>query len=801
MQAICIHHYGTRIRSNVQHLPSRTRLSLYSLTTPLVHACAGELGEESTHSGLEDIPAEVFLHSLAITLPVADIVVMRRVSKSLRIVMSDDDLWMDMLTVLTLQHPVVSDLDKGADESSMQWYARCYIAIWKGQDLARQHKMGENPYLKLYGNIDGFSFTPWAVLQLPIERGFVAELVTFMKVSGRFRDAPKDAALLFSEAPDNLDQSFRRIVAAVEKLTRLACPPSNPTYGLVDLMEMLSDKYVPAALKVRAGVGATLNPRRAMDTLQRRLGHTTEAWKVAEGNIKSLNTEILKLRQIIVEKDKVIEAKNKIIKELKVLVVELKSKNHSLQGELEESKRAVKDLEHRPTAEQLQAVSEKLANERKARRAAERRIELMMKERTKLRRMLTCAEKGYDEAQVELEAAQVAADAAVTKEACAGVKVAQVERDAAVQVALAQSEAAEWMEQALDAAVAAEVEKRKLRSEQETLENVREEAASGDFSDAVLRATGIVMARLTDGKSSASLRPDNQSGKGRATIYRREVQSIKKSNLLSATQLWFRSKRLMDEINRVGGGGVASRVQTTHLINAHEKFFSEALAESRLAPATPLSLDQWAELGTNVSSCMGEQIRTFFRTTCGVKFPSKSQIKEHYAHSHFAFTTFPYEAVDLVETKVAQPDGTTITKVTKKWTNGVCGAICSLEDVLVRVVKHHQAQGNIAYPANIPADFVPFQVCLDAGAGTTKVILKLNIIKSSDSVKNLVLLAILSKAKDTYAAMAVAFKSIFDDFNNINTQGLWLKIGWRPALPLDHTIELVGLALEPRLRK
>ena len=98
--------------------------------------------------------------------------------------------------------------------------------------------------------------------------------------------------------------------------------------------------------------------------------------------------------------------------------------------------------------------------------------------------------------------------------------------------------------------------------------------------------------------------------------------------------------------------------------------------------------------------------------------------------------------------------------VSKKYTNGVCGSIRSLEDVIVRMVRHHHAAGNIAYPDNIPAGFVPFQICLDAGAGTTKVILKLNIVKNSDSVKNLVLLAILSKAKDTYAAMAVAFKSI-----------------------------------------
>ena len=114
----------------------------------------------------------------------------------------------------------------------------------------------------------------------------------------------------------------------------------------------------------------------------------------------------------------------------------------------------------------------------------------------------------------------------------------------------------------------------------------------------------------------------------------------------------------------------------------------------------------------------------------------------------------------------------------------------------MRMLKLHQAEGNIAYPENIPPGYVPFQICLDAGAGTTKVILKINIIKNSDSVKNLVLLAILSKAKDTYAAMAVAFESIFDDFNRINMEGLWIKIGWRSALPFEHSVVLFGHELQ-----
>ena len=68
--------------------------------------------------------------------------------------------------------------------------------------------------------------------------------------------------------------------------------------------------------------------------------------------------------------------------------------------------------------------------------------------------------------------------------------------------------------------------------------------------------------------------------------------------------MWQRSKGLMTEINRVSGGGESTCVQTTHLINANLDVFELALNKSRLAPAKPLSLDQWAELGTQVSGCI-----------------------------------------------------------------------------------------------------------------------------------------------------------------------------------------------------
>ena len=757
--------------------------------------------EQESH--LLNIPSELWMEAIAPLLLGAELGRLRGVSKGFLKLLSDEDLWMDKLTVLVLAHPVLSDLDKGVDESCYMWYARCERAISDGSAMARQHKAGAHPYLSTLGTIDGSVFIPYtSPLRFPVARGFIAELITFMRAHpGVYYDAPKDAATLFTESPGSVDAAFRRISLAVDELTRRACPPSNPTKQLDKLAELLSAVYVPASQRsyvAADGVVQAAPPssRRALDTLQRRLGRATLALASADKRVAELEAENLRLHGVIKEMGCVIEAQA-------ATIVTLKSKCRSLQGALEEAKREVKGLEKRPTAEELQAVSEKLASERKAKRAVDRVLAQMVKEQTRLRRLLTNANKGFDEATAAMERAEAAVAATTSAAALKCLQAARAERDAAAQVALAQLEAAEWMDAALDEKVAAEVEARGLMTEEELLASVRKQAQAGEFTDAVRSMTGIVMAQECAGSSSStSFRPDNVSGKGRAAHYKKLVRTIKASNLLSSTQLHLRSKLLAKEIERVGGGEKAAKVaQVAHLINANLELFESALRESKLAPATPMSLDQWAEIGTQVSSCLGEQIRTFFRKSCGNKFPTKAQIKAHYSHSHFDFHTFPYEAVDVVETKVVNSDGTEHIKLTKKYTRGVCGSIKSLEDVLVRVLQQHQKAGNISYPGNIPAGFVPFQICLDAGAGTTKVILKLNIVKNSDAIKNLVLLAILSKAKDTYSAMAVAFKSIFDDFNRINEEGFWLKVGWRPALPLDHSIELFGAELEPRLRE
>ena len=74
--------------------------------------------EQESH--LLDIPSELWMEEIAPLLLGAELGRLRGVSKGFLELLSDEDLWMDKLTVLVLAHPVLSDLDKGVDES-------CYI--------------------------------------------------------------------------------------------------------------------------------------------------------------------------------------------------------------------------------------------------------------------------------------------------------------------------------------------------------------------------------------------------------------------------------------------------------------------------------------------------------------------------------------------------------------------------------------------------------------------------------------------------------------------------------------------------
>ena len=75
-----------------------------------------------------------------------------------------------------MQFPTLGTLQNGADEPIFAWYGRCHLAVSHGRGMALAHKAGDLPYLKLYGTVNGTTFTPFAPLSFPIEQGVIAEL-------------------------------------------------------------------------------------------------------------------------------------------------------------------------------------------------------------------------------------------------------------------------------------------------------------------------------------------------------------------------------------------------------------------------------------------------------------------------------------------------------------------------------------------------------------------------------------------------------------------------------------------------
>mmetsp|Transcript_60060 Transcript_60060/g.133853 ORF Transcript_60060/g.133853 Transcript_60060/m.133853 type:complete len:115 (-) Transcript_60060:2038-2382(-) len=106
-------------------------------------------GSTSAAAAFEALEHDVWIGAIIEHLEPAEIAVLRAVSTSFRAMMSTDDVWLDRLTILTVSHPALSDLEKGADETAYAWYTRCYAAVDAGNALALGHLRDWCAYLDL----------------------------------------------------------------------------------------------------------------------------------------------------------------------------------------------------------------------------------------------------------------------------------------------------------------------------------------------------------------------------------------------------------------------------------------------------------------------------------------------------------------------------------------------------------------------------------------------------------------------------------------------------------------------------
>ena len=172
------------------------------------------------------IPKDLWTENVFPALDASDLASLRAVDKSLHLLASDDDTWLNKLTVLVLQFPSLRDLAQADGEAAIVFYARCRRLVADTVNLAREHvRPDEYPYLRLYGTVDAYTFTPFAPLRFPAPHGLIAELAALLKKNPESTDAPWEALQHFEDAPRGAHHAFIEIYKSIKK----ASGPAKPT--------------------------------------------------------------------------------------------------------------------------------------------------------------------------------------------------------------------------------------------------------------------------------------------------------------------------------------------------------------------------------------------------------------------------------------------------------------------------------------------------------------------------------------------------------------------------------------------
>ena len=207
-------------------------------------------------AALETIPSDVWVYAVMPSLTAAEILPLRAVSTQWRGFVMTDDVWLNKLTMLSLQYPSLLHLEQATDESVFAWFWRCMSAVGTGLDLARRHARGDYPYLQLYGAVTGTSFTPYAEMRFQVELGVIAELIDIMSRSGKFADPAFDATLVFQGSGAQLDAQFRRFHSTVKEARRRTSKPAE----LERLADLLGKQYAPRAVVAAPSSSADAPP-------------------------------------------------------------------------------------------------------------------------------------------------------------------------------------------------------------------------------------------------------------------------------------------------------------------------------------------------------------------------------------------------------------------------------------------------------------------------------------------------------------------------------------------------------------
>ena len=349
---------------------------------------------KSAEEAWSTIPLDVWSDVASYLEPI-DILSLGRASKEMHGVMMYGDIWLNKLTVLMLQYPVLSQLEQATGEIPYIWYKRCQSAVGGGQRHAARHFRGESPYLELHGSIDGTTFTPFHNrLQFPVENGVIVELIQLLhKKIPSPRDACVDALEYFN-IPDGveLDGTFRNIVARIKKMRARATVDN-----LRQLPEMLGERYLPRAccagesrptLATPAATSTTpastsATPPVATSThchpalavankLRLRLRRASTELAQANATIEKLEAQVAQQAKYI----KKLEAENRVLRAENARLTGCKRRLEAENEGLVEEMLMLKET----SVQELAATREQLRSEALKRRAAERVSSTMERE-------------------------------------------------------------------------------------------------------------------------------------------------------------------------------------------------------------------------------------------------------------------------------------------------------------------------------------------------------------------------------------------------------------------------------------
>eukprot|EP00965_Chrysotila_dentata_P261726 6214353-Pleurochrysis_carterae.AAC.1 len=251
--------------------------------------------------------------------------------------------------------------------------------------------------------------------------------------------------------------------------------------------------------------------------------------------------------------------------------------------------------------------------------------------------------------------------------------------------------------------------------------------------------------------------------RGRPIKFRRTLNSSKPLPELCPKQLRVHTNHLDRSLDDLATG----REHAKLLLEDHAKANPDLYKKLGLKLQRKLSVEQTAAFCNETSGLLGAAIRCHLKD-CGMGMASKADLRSYFQ-----------ESWEECETgKITVPDPKRHGRVkTGGWLR-----VTDLAAVIQRSMTRFAQKGQLAWPSNISGNECWFQLIIDKGSSATKIVVKYNCIARSESVRNVSLVGMLDRVKDTYDMMSI-FKPLFDQFNDINRRGLCVWTPWQQLLP------------------